>query len=137
MPTNYCPSCGGGTKYDLSSPKFCSHCGSTFANAVGALTTPPRTPAIQAAPARPKLVPYREDDEPDFSEIRVPDKLDIEVEIEPPRHRTSLGSIMQGSKDSVTVEKGNKLSKKARQVQVQTFRNKLNTVERHNIGGGE
>lgn len=131
MPKHYCPSCGSGNDYTLSVPKFCGQCGKSFAQAsLGA------APVTQQ-PSRPKLVPYRGDDDDDAEpvQISVPAKLDVEWEVEP-RQRQTLGSIMQGSEDKAVFDKGGKrLGKKAVKQKVEEWRSKLQTTVRHEVGG--
>lgn len=141
MPVTYCPSCGAGTKFELSAPKFCSQCGGNFSNvAVASSPAPAPAPRIVAPkPARKPLVAWQGDDD-DYDEgddqvdIRIPKKLSVSFEVDKPQ-RPSLGSLMQGSETSVAVEKGKRMSKRALKERVEGIRNKLNTTQYHEIGG--
>lgn len=128
MPKQYCPSCGSGNEYTLTAPKFCNQCGSTFTSAVASVKP--------VAPARPKLVAYTEDDDDEpIQEVRIPRKLDVEWEVAP-MERLSLASIMRGSEDKIVIDKrGKKLSKKAAAERLGEWRNKLQTTQRHEVGG--
>lgn len=144
MSKKYCPHCGAGTDYSLTPPKFCSQCAQGFDSAIASQSPAPvRVVTVASAPAapRPLLVPYRdddgeEDDAPrEVANLRIPKKAAVSYELDS-SSKVSLGSVMQGSADSVTIEKGGKkLSKKARREKVSEFRSNLLTTPRHDLGG--
>ncbi len=81
MPKTYCPTCGAGTEYSLSAPKFCSNCGGGF--------TVSFTLANSPRPGKPPLSRQQAvidgDDEEYYEEqparrLKFPKKLDITVE---------------------------------------------------------
>lgn len=139
MPINYCPSCGAGNKYDLTAPKFCNQCGSGFQAAVAKVAAPTKI--------KPKLRPVIEDDDDDdeydsesyasAEGFTIPKKLDIEISVEPMQKQT-LGSIMTGSEEGFSVSKtGKRISKRQVKEKLDAWRTKLQTTQRHDIGGKE
>ena len=146
MPKQYCPTCGATNEYSvtLPAPKFCGQCSKSLSVASVSVTTAPAYSAaprdIIAVPPRRLLKAYgRDDDDEDEDDgpvnIRVPRKLDIEFEVDV-QERPKLGSIMQGSQSSVSIDKGGKrLSQKARKERLTEWRGKLQTMQRHDIGG--
>lgn len=141
MPTNYCPSCGTGNKYELTAPKFCSECGSGFDTVAVAKSS---VSIVTNPKPKPKLVPYgKNEDDDGYDEdgessgtLRIPRKLDVEIIVDKPERRT-LGSIMRGSATEIEIDKGTgrRLSKRAIKEKVGQWRETLQKTQRHDIGG--
>lgn len=62
MNTRYCPSCGKGTPYEVSKPRFCGNCGTDMNGAFGASSKPatsvsqPYTPPVAEVEPRRKII---------------------------------------------------------------------------------
>lgn len=138
MPKHYCPSCGAANEFSITAPKFCSQCSASFNVALGSAPAPVTT----QQPARPKLVPYREDDNgfdednfPPTPNLRIPKKLDIEIEVDAdPRQKIEhvIGSNLDANGKPLTTET---FSRPKAAVDLNAWRNKLRQTQRHEVGG--
>ena len=70
----YCPTCGAGTSYSLSKPRFCASCGKSFTGsnntAQGKVGSNAQVPTVSAAPQK-----HEEEDEREIFEVPNIDKL--------------------------------------------------------------
>ena len=70
----YCPTCGSGTSYAATKPKFCSSCGEAFS----ALNKTPAKRVFKADPRNPVATIQEEVEEEEF-EMPDMNKLDIDI----------------------------------------------------------
>ena len=70
----YCPTCGSGTSYAATKPKFCSSCGEAFS----ALNKTPAKRVFKADPRNP-IATIREEVEEEEFEMPNMDKLHIDI----------------------------------------------------------
>ena len=70
----YCPTCGSGTSYAATKPKFCSSCGEAFS----ALNKTPAKRVFKTDPRNPVATIREEVGEEEF-EMPNMDKLDIDI----------------------------------------------------------
>ena len=70
----YCSTCGSGTNYTMTKPKFCSSCGGAFS----ALAKAPAKRVFKANPQNPVATVQEEVEEEEF-EMPNMDKLEIDI----------------------------------------------------------
>jgi|TARA_R110002020_G_scaffold475427_1_gene709967 hypothetical protein len=71
----YCPTCGSGTNYTITKPKFCAGCGEAFS----ALNTTPAKRIFRSDPQNPIATIQEEVEEEQFQMPNL-DKLDIDIQ---------------------------------------------------------
>ncbi len=74
----YCPTCGSGTHYTMTKPKFCSLCGEAFS----ALSKTAAKRVFKANPQNPMATIQEEVEEEEF---RMPDINELDVDIQASR----------------------------------------------------
>lgn len=70
----YCPSCGQGTEYSLTKPKFCAACGKAFDSAFATSNPLPVS--------RPRVIIETEEDGETLLETPIIDKAAVEILVE-------------------------------------------------------
>ena len=70
----YCPTCGSGTNYAMTKPKFCSSCGEAFS----ALNKAPAKRVFRADPRNPSATVQEEVKEEEFEMPNI-DKLHVDI----------------------------------------------------------
>ncbi len=140
MPKHYCPSCGAANEFTITAPKFCNQCSSAFNVAVGSVSV-----LTQPAAQKPKLVPYRDDDDYDDGRaphIKIPAKLDVEIEMDPdPRQKAEhiVGSNVDANGNLISNQGFSRptpqLDAASAKQRVAQWRARLQTVQRHDVGG--
>ena len=99
----YCPTCGSGTSYTMSKPKFCSSCGEAFS----ALNKIPAKRVFRADPSNSAATIQEEVEEEEF-EMPNMDKLDVDIRASKTFNITSLkdlaGSNIEGMEDGYVRE---------------------------------
>ena len=108
----YCPTCGSGTSYTATKPKFCSSCGETFSS----LSKTPAKRVFKADPQNPIATIQEEVEEEEF-EMPNMDKLDIDINASRLFNVTSLkdlaGSDQEGISDGYVREADSTYSKES------------------------
>ena len=89
----YCPTCGSGTNYTITKPKFCAGCGEAFS----ALNTTPAKRIFKTDPGNPIATIQEEVDEEEF-EIPNMDELDVDIQVSRSFQVTSLKDLSMGQK---------------------------------------
>ena len=108
----YCPTCGSGTSYAATKPKFCSSCGEAFS----ALNKTPAKRVFKADPRNPVATIQEEVEEEEF-EMPDMNKLDIDINASRSFNVISLkdlaGSDQEGVSDGYIREADPTYSKKS------------------------
>ncbi len=99
----YCPTCGSGTTYTMSKPKFCSSCGEAFS----ALNKIPAKRVFRADPRNNAATIQEEVQEEEFEMPNI-DKLDVDIRASKTFDVISLknlaGSNIEGMEDGYVRE---------------------------------
>ena len=93
----YCPTCGSGTSYAATKPKFCSSCGEAFS----ALNKTPAKRVFKADPRNP-IATIREEVEEEEFEMPNMDKLDIDINASRLFNVTSLKDLAGSDQEGVS-----------------------------------
>ncbi len=140
----YCPECGG-INNSVLTPKFCQCCGEVFSFATKSEKSKEEVKKPVKKPIK-KIPRYKEladdddgeDTEFDPDSFQAPEKLSVKITIDPPKKTkiedvlyTETDAKVQSAKDiklreAIPVDARKKLDE---------FRNRLNTVSRHEVGG--
>jgi hypothetical protein len=93
----YCPTCGSGTSYAATKPKFCSSCGEAFS----ALNKTPAKRVFKTDPRNPVAMIREEVEEEEF-EMPNMDKLDIDINASRSFNVTSLKDLAGSDQEGVS-----------------------------------
>jgi len=93
----YCPTCGSGTSYAATKPKFCSSCGEAFS----ALNKTPAKRVFKTDPRNPVATIREEVGEEEF-EMPNMDKLDIDINASRSFNVTSLKDLAGSDQEGVS-----------------------------------
>ena len=93
----YCPTCGSGTGYAATKPKFCSSCGEAFS----ALNKTPAKRVFKTDPRNPVAMIREEVEEEEF-EMPNMDKLHIDINASRSFNVTSLKDLAGSDQEGVS-----------------------------------